>query len=870
MDSEDKYSSLPNEDHPSNGKDDPKPDQWGFSKFGASESPREEVRSNAPAVPASMMPNKRRKPVERKLNLSELVKVMYRGRWIVLTAFVIAFTYTVYSTYSKPYIYGSSARMFIDRPKGGSEVAQIVGGPTSEDHSMANEMLFFKSHIVGSHVARLLHKYAEGNLQEIDSLFTDAFHSAKDVPPDPRQLAVIRMVDNPKLKAVPGIPDTVTLEERASQAVNIAAEASNDYLDVSSEAYTPLDAAFLCNLYIACFVKDDRVRVRENSDDLKNYLFAQKERSFDTLRRVENDVRNYLGVTNGMSVEDLAKSITDQYEEMSKKRQLIEVDLGLREKMYADYTANLDTVQKNYYDNLTLEPYVNMLQKEVTDEQFDLESMEMANNLMDPRTKKYLKDEIESKKDKLETLRDKLKEETEKYLRSQVVVAGEPQSESNGIGGVEYQTQGTSVNTITSLRQDILNTKLHIGEDSTLLQKYDAMLAELHGQAESMPEKMMQTSSLKRAESIAEKMYEQLDDRYLEAWMTEESVFGNVRAEDPASLNAAPIRPNRQSSILTGSLFGLAIGIGIVVLLSLMDSRVRTPEEIESHNIHLLATVPAINPPSQPLNVPAALTQNIEGDLPNPAAKYIPHRASHLDPRSSVAETFRSLRTTILFAGLDKDIRVLALSSSAPQEGKSTTSSNLAIVMAQMGKKTLLVDADLRRPVQHSVFSIPREPGLTNLLFERATFEEAIHATDVPNLFVLPCGIIPPNPSELIASNRMIQLVHRLREEFDFVLLDTPPVVAVTDALLLGHLADATIIITRAGVSRIDALMRAMDTVERSGVNLLGVVLNDFNPIGSYGSYYKYYQYYQYSSDVAAPEKWWDLRRFIPKQKTEA
>ncbi len=264
MDSGDKYSSLPSEDQSSGGKDDPKPNQWGFSKFGASESPREEPRASAPAVPASpavpaaMVP-KRRKPVERKLNFSELIKVMYRGRWVVLTAFVIAFTYTVYSTYSKPYIYGSSARMFIDRPKGGSEVAQIIGGPTSEDHSMANEMLFFKSHIVGSHVGRLLHQYAEGNLQEIDSLFTDAFHSAKDVPPDPRQLAVIRMVDNPKLKQLPGIPDTATLEERASQAVNIAAEASNDYLDVSSEAYTPLDAAFLCNLYIACFVKDDRV-----------------------------------------------------------------------------------------------------------------------------------------------------------------------------------------------------------------------------------------------------------------------------------------------------------------------------------------------------------------------------------------------------------------------------------------------------------------------------------------------------------------------------------------------------------------------------------------------------------------------------------
>jgi capsular exopolysaccharide synthesis family protein len=867
MDSADKYSSDSGDDQSSGGKEKLNPSQWGFSQFGASDTARAEPRAKGPAIPASAMP-KRRKPADRKLNFSELIKVMYRGRWVVLTSFVIAFTYTVYSTYSKPYIYGSSARMFIDRPKGSSEVAQIVGGPTSEDHSMANEMLFFKSHIVSGHVARLLHQYAMGNWQEIDSLFTDAFHSAKDVPPDPRQLAIIRIVDNPKLKSVPGIPDTVTLEERASQAVNITAEGSDDYLDVSSEAYTPLDAAFLCNLYIACFVKDDRVRVRENSDNLKNYLFAQKERSFDSLRRVENQLRNYLGETNGMSPEDLAKSVTAQYEEMKAKRQLVEVDLGLRQRMYDDYTANLDTVQKNYYDNLTLEPYVNMLQKEVTDEQFDLESMEMANNLMDPRTKKYLKDEIQSKKDKLETLMDKLKEETEKYLRSEVVVAGEPQVEANGTGGMQYSTQGSSIGTITSLRQNVLNTKLHIGQDSTLLQKYDLMLGELHTESESMPEKMMETSSIKRAQTVAEKMYDQLEDRYLEAWMTEESVFGNVRAEDPATLNAAPIRPNRQSSILTGSLVGLAVGISIVVLLSLLDSRVRTPEEVESHNIHLLATVPAINPASQPLNVPAALL-NAEGIPVGPSSKYIPHRASHLDPRSSVAETFRSLRTTILFAGLDKDIHVLALSSSAPQEGKSTTSSNLAIVMAQMGKKTLLVDADLRRPVQHSVFGLPREPGLTNLLFDRATFDEAIQATDVPNLYLLACGIIPPNPSELLGSNRMIQLIQRLREEFDFVLLDTPPVVAVTDALILGHVADATVIITRAGVSRIDALLRAMDSVERSGANLLGVVLNDFNPIGSYGSYYKYYQYYQYSANTPLPTKWWDLRRFIPNRKTE-
>ena len=834
----------------------PLPNAFGFSKLSAGDSA--DSRAFAP-IPAGSLP-KRRKPVERKLNVAELIKVMYRGRWIILTSFVVVFAYSVYSTYSKPYIYGSSTRMFLDKPPGGTQVAQIVGGDNQEDHSIANEVQFFRSHIVGQHVARLLHEYAEGNGTEIDSLFTLAFGSTKDLPPDPRQIAVIRINDNPKLPAKKGIPDLGTLEVRAASAVAIAPDGTNDYLLVTSEAYTPLDAAFLANLYVAVFVNDNQARVRENSANLKAYLFAQKERSFDTLRKVENRLREYLGETNGMSAEDIAKNVTNQYQDLKQKRVLVEVDLNLRKRIYADFTANLDTVQKNYYDNLTLEPHVQNLQKQVTDLEFEIEGMKMNNNLMDPRTKKYLKDEIQGKQDKLAVLEDRLKEVTEQFLHSQVIVASEPSESNNGAnnnGDITYATKGSSIGTITSLRQGILDTKLRIGQDSTLLGEYDQKLAELHAEAESMPEKIVETSALKREQDVAEKMHGQLEDRYLEAWMTEESVFGNVKAEDPAGLNATPVRPNRQASIFTGALLGLAIGIGIVVVLSFLDTTIRTPDEVESHNISLLATIPVIDHPAQPLSIDAA-TRAGNGDRP----KFTPHRASHLDPQSSVAESYRSLRTTVQFAGLDKEVQVLAISSSAPQEGKSTTSSNLGIVMAQMGKRTLLVDTDLRRPVLHSVFGLAREPGLTNLLFERSTFEEAIVQTDVPNLFVLPCGIIPPNPAELLGSKRMGQLIARLREEFDMIILDTPPVVAVTDALLLGRCADATILVARADVTRIDALLRAMDSVERSGANLLGVVLNNFNVANVYGSYYKYYQYYHYYSSKPVEKSKGILRVF--------
>jgi capsular exopolysaccharide synthesis family protein len=186
--------------------------------------------------------------------------------------------------------------------------------------------------------------------------------------------------------------------------------------------------------------------------------------------------------------------------------------------------------------------------------------------------------------------------------------------------------------------------------------------------------------------------------------------------------------------------------------------------------------------------------------------------------------------------------------------------------MAQMGKRTVIVDTDLRRPVLHSVFGVTREPGLTNVLFERATLEQGLKETDIANLWILPCGVIPPNPSELLGSQRMSHLLDLLRSMFDVIILDTPPVVAVTDALILGRLADATLLVARADVTRTDALMRAVESVERSGTRFLGVILNNFNVANAYGSYYRYYQYYHYYSTGTQPKRGF-VQRFLPKAR---
>jgi tyrosine-protein kinase Etk/Wzc len=211
-----------------------------------------------------------------------------------------------------------------------------------------------------------------------------------------------------------------------------------------------------------------------------------------------------------------------------------------------------------------------------------------------------------------------------------------------------------------------------------------------------------------------------------------------------------------------------------------------------------------------------------------------------------VAEAYRSLRTGVQFASMEDQSRVILFTSSTPQEGKSTTSVNTAVVFAQNGSKTLLIDCDLRRPILHSVFGLSKEPGLVNCLVGSISTDEAIYSTGIPNLDVLTSGSIPPNPSELLGSRRMRDVLEELRERYDTIIIDSPPTAAVTDAVILATLADMTIVVVRAHKTKLEFLQKTRDALERVFVTPLGVVLNDFDVSQSYGSTYKYYRYYKY------------------------
>ncbi|OIU67652.1 CpsD/CapB family tyrosine-protein kinase [Rossellomorea aquimaris] len=209
------------------------------------------------------------------------------------------------------------------------------------------------------------------------------------------------------------------------------------------------------------------------------------------------------------------------------------------------------------------------------------------------------------------------------------------------------------------------------------------------------------------------------------------------------------------------------------------------------------------------------------------------------DPKSPISEQYKTIRTNINFSSVDRDLRSIMVTSSGPGEGKSTTAANLAVVFAQQGKSVLLVDADMRKPTAHYTFNLTNTFGFTTVLTRQKTLREVVHPSDVDNLDLLTCGPVPPNPAELLSSRSMEEFLVDVYADYDLVIFDTPPVLAVTDAQVLANQCDGTVLVVSSGTTEIEGAQKAKDLLQATKGKLLGVVLNNREVKDT--SYYYYY-----------------------------
>jgi tyrosine-protein kinase Etk/Wzc len=340
-----------------------------------------------------------------------------------------------------------------------------------------------------------------------------------------------------------------------------------------------------------------------------------------------------------------------------------------------------------------------------------------------------------------------------------------------------------------------------------------------------------------------------LEERYNESTIAEQSEFGYVKIIEPALVPNSPIKPKKRMNLALGMILGLGLGVGIVFLKEYISDTIHTPEEITQKNWILLSTIPKMN--GKKVN---GKNGNGNGNGKKSKEKIFIqdgidklHLLSFINPRSILAESYRQLRTNINYAQIGKDIKTILVSSPNPGEGKTTTATNLAVAYAQMGKKVLLLETDLRRPNVHKRFHCEKEPGLVNLLLGDISQSEIIDNCRVENLHIICCGSIPPNPAEMLSTDKMRKFMEEMRESYDVIILDSPPVLAVADPVILSTLVDGVIFVVSASRTTFHSTELSFERVERVGGKVLGIVLNKFDPRRAYGGYYNYKSKYYYN-----------------------
>jgi capsular exopolysaccharide synthesis family protein len=414
-------------------------------------------------------------------------------------------------------------------------------------------------------------------------------------------------------------------------------------------------------------------------------------------------------------------------------------------------------------------------------------------------------------------------------------------------GGVDPRT----VKQWQELRKSVLNKEGELDLFKRRLESYKKAIASYKQSNPDILTQSLELQRLQRSREVYENVYNVLLQKSEEERVRNTSNIAGIKIVDIARMPKRPISKNETRYYTVGVLLGLLLGVGLAFILEFNDSTIKSNEDVERYlALPILGTIPHIaHNKKEGIEI---RRRSSKSKKQTTITQYPRQLLTFSGDDSVITESYRSLRTNLTFVSPDHPLQTALFTSAGPGEGKSLTIANLAMAYAQMGKKTLLVDTDLRRPVLHHLFELKREPGFCDLFIENPDYATAIRPSGRPNLSIITAGIFTPNPAELIASQKMLQHIEYFKKNYDVVFFDTPPVFAVTDATLLGTKVDGVILVIKAHHTDKEIAIRAIASIQNVGVKVWGVVLNDIDlthRYASYGYYKYYYHYYKSKTD---------------------
>jgi tyrosine-protein kinase Etk/Wzc len=776
---------------------------------------------------------------QRQASLNDYMQLLYRGRWIILTSFVVVMAVTAYLTFTTDPVYEATAKVMIKEEGGMQSTLFDINGLMKKETMINNQVEILRSRSL-----------AEAVIKDLQN--SDRAQSLRLLYPDQRDDdggfvagagkwfgGLLNRQDSTGERSF----DEVVEDFR--RRISIIPIRDTDMIELRVTASTPDEAAFITNTLAAAYNETNRLASQEEVHQVKNFLSEQvqiiQKELVDSEEALKAYKENEKVVALTKETEELIKKLAEfetLYNEALTELNSNKQRLEYIDKQLAHSRANFDL------KSVSATPYFEQIRRQIA----EIEGKKAAfmaglmneglYDVKDPQIRRY--------DEQIELLTNSLRTEIAKVAKAEI---------PNPI----------------AINEDLFKRKIEVEASLQALQPRVSALKrivdEYSRQLESLPEKSLKLARLERAARVDEKLYLMMQEKFEESRITEVAQLGNVRLIDPAKPPKYPIKPRKKVNMLLGVLAGLGLGIGLTFLLEYVDNSLRTIEDLERLGVTVLGSIPRIKEEEAVKRMKflpsvnggqngASNGHSSHGHAVNQEARRIAARLiTHFAPKSPISEAYRAFRTNIQYTRLDKPLRAILLTSPGPGEGKSTSGANLAITMAQMGSKVLLIDTDLRRPVLHSIFKLDKRMGLTNVLVGRNTLDEVVQATEIENLSLLTSGPLPPNPSELLGSGAMRQTLEEIKSKYDIAIFDTPPIIAVTDAAVLGSILDGIIIVINSGHTDRNAALRSFALLNNLKSRLLGALLNGVDIESMYGSYYYYYHYYYYGRDGEKPRR---------------
>jgi len=727
---------------------------------------------------------------EQEIKLRDYYRIILRHIKLIAIIFVVVMVATIYYTARAPRIYESNGKILLELNKQ-TDMFFSAGGFGRND--VNNQMVVIKSpSVMESAVEKLKRNPVAENFPILSS-------------------------DNPS-----GI---------LAKEIEISAQREVDIVDVVFKSTNPTEAQEAVNAVMDSYQDESLKYARAEVTSVREFLEKQLDVTSKKLAISEEDLRAYKIANEVFALSEETKEMIINMVEFEAQLSSAQTELQIVEKKLTYLKGELTKVDE------TLGVEMVSISSPVL-EQLRQKLIESESQLAIFLTKKgYTQNhpQLISLQNEIDNIKLQMKSEIDKILE---------------VNKYSFNPLDRRQELIT----DIISSEVNFQTATAKVAGLETVVEEYSVRMSGLPDAELELARLERSKAINEEVYSMLVQRYEEAKISEEGKLSNIRIINRATLPKFPVSPKVKMNILIGLLLGLGLGIGAAFLIESLNTKLNNLSDVERYvKLPILGTIPDIPLDDKQLadiKDMMAKTKDQEKlqELATTQRQMIARLVPHYSPKSPIAEAYRTFRTNAvsLPAKVPGGGRIFLVTSSGPKEGKSTSSSNLAITLSQMRSKTVLIDCDMRRPMVHNLFNISRDNGLSRYLTtDEIDIHDIIKPSGLDNLDIITAGHVPPNPSELLSSNKMDELFAKLREEYDYIIVDSPPIIAVTDALILSKKVDQLVLVIRVNSTEREIIEQAKSLLKNIDVKAAGVVVNGIE-VKKYYSGYKYYYYYYY------------------------